>query len=304
MTQGVKSVLIFGGSGFVGTHLAMSLRNDYKVYATYFSHPIQIPGVTFIPCHVSRRDWMQKMITTIQPDIVISALGNPDLQWCMKNPKDAERVHADGPSSLALIVGMNPPLFIFLSNSYVFDGTHGNYHENEITLSSNLLGKLTSSTESVIRSKCMNYLILRSSPIFGRGNGKNLSFLDRLRMSLDRNQRFEAPHHELHSFVYAPSFIAAVKALIQSGIKNKIFHFGGLTKLTHYEFSRRYAKFFGYDEMLISIQPQKEAPTLTPERGVLDFSLNSTLSYQTLKVQPLLLEESFNLIQQELIPEG
>ena len=44
---GTKAILIIGGSGFVGTHLALKLREGYKVFATYHTKRFAIPGVTF-----------------------------------------------------------------------------------------------------------------------------------------------------------------------------------------------------------------------------------------------------------------
>jgi nucleoside-diphosphate-sugar epimerase len=62
-----KAVLIIGGSGFIGTHLALKLRETYKVFLTYNTHPVLIPGTTPIPFNVEGRDWAKRLAYTTQP---------------------------------------------------------------------------------------------------------------------------------------------------------------------------------------------------------------------------------------------
>jgi dTDP-4-dehydrorhamnose reductase len=303
MQIGTRCVLIVGGSGFIGTQLALKLRDHFKVFATYHKNSIHIPGVTSIPFDITKKDWVKRVVFTAQPEIVIYAIGNPSLEWCAEHTNEAERVHLDGPSTLAIMIGMMQPRFIFLSSPYVFDGSVGNYHENDMINPGTVLGRMKSGAENVVRSKLSNFIILRVSPVIGRGNGKNSSYLDRLRIALDRNQRFEASNQELHSFIVADSFAEVVKRLIDSGLKNRVVHYGGITKVTYYEFAKEFAKRFGYDESLIS--PKAQPPVTTAGLGedfIFDFSLNSTPAIEALKIKPLLLEESLDLIEKQLVP--
>ena len=120
-------------------------------------------------------------------------------------------------------------------------------------------------------------------------------------MKLEKNQRAEVSHAELQGFVCIDAFCDLVQRLIDSGIKGKTFHYGGLTKLTEFEFAKAFANRFKYDPNLIvpkKHQPRKGALT---EEDIFDFSLNTTRIAQTLKIKPLLLEESFDLIEKKLI---
>jgi dTDP-4-dehydrorhamnose reductase len=191
------------------------------------------------------------------------------------------------------------PRFIYLSNCYVFDGNKGNYHENDTVLPSTALGKAKVGGENFIRGKALNHIIVRASPLFGRGNGYNISFLDKLRMKLDRKERVELSSTELHSFAPMHGFIDFIKRLVDSGPRNKTLHYGGLTKATYVDFARVFARRFGYDENLIF---EKQADNGLSQSQMSDYSLNSTYVAETLKVKPLLLEESLDLLDQQLIP--
>jgi dTDP-4-dehydrorhamnose reductase len=302
--NGTKTILIIGGSGFVGSHVAMKLRKNYKVFLSFHSRPVRIQGVTALPLNIDNRNWLKRVFYTVRPDVIVYALGNNDLEWAEKYSRHAELLHSAGPTLVSNLTDMVQPRFIYLSNPYIFDGARGTYRENDIPLPWSTLGRMKLGGENSVRSKFNNYIILRSSPVFGRSTGVNLSFLDHLRMSLDRNQRIEISHQELHSFAPIGGLTELIHRLIESGIKNRALHFGGLTKVTHFEFARAFAQYFKYDPNLIVPKVVRRKKSGVPDAQILDFSLNSSQAVDTLKIKPLLLEESFNLIEQELIPHS
>lgn len=297
-----KSVLIIGGSGFIGTHLALRLREEYKVFATYCSRPVQIPGVSFFPLNVANRNWVKRVVYTANPDVVIYAAGSNSLEWAEADAREAEKIHTGGPATVSNVADILQPKFIYLSNCYAFDGHRGNYHESDIVLPGTALGKAKVGGENFIRGKSLNFLVVRSSPVFGRGNGRRFSFLDRLRMKLDRGERVEVPCTELHSFGLATGLADFVARLVDSGPKNKFLHYGGLTKATYYDFAKLFAQRFGYNaELLVPRRPQAKQAHEAP---LLDYSLNSSQMAQGLKIKPLLLEESLDLFNQHLVPRA
>ena len=299
-----KAVLIIGGSGFVGSYLAEKLRENYKVFATYRSRRIEIPGVTFIPMGVDNRNWVKRVVYTAQPDVVIYAAGNSDVDWAEANPREAELIHTGGAGTVSGTADIFQPKFIYLSNPYTFDGLKGNYREPDTVLPSTQLGKAKIGGENFIRGKALNYIILRSSPCFGRSNARNLSFFDRLRMKLERGEKTEMTVNEIHSFAAIDGLIEAIQRLMESGIRNKVVHYGGLTKLSYYDFGREFAKRFGYDPSLIHPRKTFHKSAVSSPDHVYDFSLNSSFLAESLKIKPLLLEESFDLVEKLLIPRA
>lgn len=302
-TLRTKAILIIGGSGFVGTHLALGLREGYKVFATYHNHPVRIRGVTFIPFSVENRNWVKRVIYTAQPDVIVYAAGSNNLAWCEDHPRETEQAHTGGPATCSNVSGIFQTKFIYLSNCYTFDGTRGNYHEADTVLPNTGLGKAKVGGENFIRGKSLNYAILRSSPLFGRGNGVARSFLDLVRMRLSRGERVEAPRNEAHSFAPVEGLVDVLVRLIETGLRNKTYHYGGLTKLTHYDFARQFARRFGYDGSLVVPERDPIKKSGHHHAGELeDYSLNCTQLTENLKIKPLLLEEGFDLIQKKLIP--
>lgn len=287
-----RAVLIVGGSGFIGSHLAATLREGYKVFATFTSHPMRMKGVSYIPFNAFDRDWMKRVMFRISPDVIFYMAGTDSVSWSEKNPRDSERIHVSGAATVLTAAEILQPKFIYLSNSYVFDGNKGNYHESDVVLPATNLGKSKVGGENFVRGRSINYIVVRPSPVYGRGNGKHFSFLDQLRFNLELGRRVEMPTDELHSFCPVYGLTSFLARLVESGPRNSILHYGGLTKVTYYEFARRYAMRFGYDASLV-------VPMAAPAQEA-DFSLNTSFVSNGLKIQPLLLEEGFDLLEKKL----
>jgi dTDP-4-dehydrorhamnose reductase len=297
----LKTVLIVGGSGYVGTQIALHLKEQYKVYATYYRHYYSIPGVTFVPFDATDKDWTKRIIYSIQPQVVIYCAGSNDVEAAEENQKICDQVHGGGSVTVSGIADIYKPKFIFVSNCYVFDGKTGNYHTDETLMPVTALGKAKGNGENYIKRKAFNYLFVRCSPLIGFGNAKSLSFTDILRMRLDRGERVETLTVETHSYAHISGLLTVIERLIEGSFKNRVFHYGGLTKLNPYEFAKEFATRFGYDPQLVvpKILPQQQK--LKTEGSLFDYSLNFTTTVNELKIKPLFVEESLNLLEKELV---
>lgn len=291
-----KTILLIGASGFVGTHLAMRLRDSHKVFATHLDHPTSVRGVTPLQFDANKREEVKRLVYRVEPDVIIYAAGSNRLDLAEASAKEFERIHSQGAISVSTVSDILQPKFIELSNSYVFDGKKGNYHENDVSLPSTVLGKCKLGAENFLRGKSLNHLIVRSSPLIGRGNPHHLSMVDRLRMALSRGERVQVPGDELHSYALVSQFADLIARLVESSMRNKVVHFGGLTKISQVDFARAFATRFGFNANLI-----QERASHAPDLVAFDYSVNSTFISEELKIQPLLLEESFDLFEKELV---
>jgi dTDP-4-dehydrorhamnose reductase len=262
---------------------------------------VQIPGVTFVPFSVANRNWIKRVAYTAQPDVVIYVAGSNSAARAEEDPRTAEQMHTSGPASVSAVAEIFQPKFIFLSSSYTFDGAKGNYKEQDIVLPSTALGKAKVGGENFIRTKSLNHVIVRSAPVFGRGNGWNLSLLDRIRMELDRGNRFELPSNEVHAFAPVSGLVDLLCRLVDSGPRNKTLHYGGLTKLSVQDFAVQFAKRFGYDPGLVLASRAAYGQGTTNILNSYDYSLNCSQVAESLKIKPLLLEEGFDLLEKQLV---
>jgi len=249
---------------------------------------------------LDNRDWAKRIAYFAQPDAVIYAAGNNLLEWAEQNPRMAEHHHTGGAGMICNVSDILQPMFIYLSNALVFDGEVGNYHEHDTVMPTTALGKAKLGGENYVRSKSLSHVIIRAAPLLGRGTGNYLSFFDQLRILLAQGRRIELPEHEIHNYALAEDFADMVIRAIELGAKKKTYHFGGLTKLSVYDLGVLFAKRFGYDPKLIGARSSGGIPTMTKTANV-DYSLNLTQTVSALKLQPLFLEQCFDLLEKKLV---
>ncbi len=286
-----KTIFIIGGSGFLGSHLALKLRDHAKVFATYHRNPIRIPGVTTIPMDLGNLDWIKRAIYSSGPDAVVYAAGSNSLSAAEADPKEGEHLQVACLGPVLKAATIFQPRFIYFSSCYAFDGSRGNYRETDAILSPTTLGKLKISAENFVRGRALNYSILRLSPVYGRGNGHACSFLDHLRIRLGRKLKTAVDSTEIHSFTPIDAVTDLVQRIIENGPRNEIHHLGGLTKCTYLELAQNFAEKIGADPALIVPLAAERASTHGLDQTRFDFSLNSSETMHTFQLAPPLLDD-------------
>jgi len=292
----VKSILIVGGSGFLGSSLALRLRDEYKVWTTHFHHFQKIDRVNDLPLNLSQMDWVREMLVAIQPEVVIYVAGNHDQAWC-ENPnhgKEIEIAQVTGPTAVVASSQLLGSRMIYISSALVFDGSKGNYHETDVMLPSTVLGKSKVNGENSVRSRSMDYLILRTPPLLGRGPAHKPSMLDQWSWKWSQGKPVDLDYSAVHSYATMSRFCDWVAKCIESPLKNKTLHFGGLSRVTQYDLGCRLAERLKVPKGLVVRKPGPTGPPL-------DYSLNFTQSVKALETEPLFLKQSLDLLEKDLL---
>ncbi len=286
-------VLIVGGNGLLGSHLARSLRKRARVVTTYLTHPVQIEGVLSLPIDVRDVNGMKRIIYANRPDVVVFLGGPEDSAWVDANAKLAEKIFSSSASDVLHAAEMISAKFIYVSSSAVFDGTKGNYKETDNVSPMTLLGKLKAGGENVVRGRAMNGAVLRLSPLVGSAHPWRPSVFDRLRVALDSGQSIEFSDEEYYSWVSVSDAVSAIEALVDNPVKGALYHYGGLTRLTPFEMATHFARTFKFDtdRILKKKKVITKGMIILPDGDKLDFSLNSSEIMKTLDLRSSPIEE-------------
>lgn len=290
----VKTILVIGASGFLGSNVVLHLRKKYKVIAAFHEKIVQYPGVSHVMYSLTDRDYMKRMFMLMKPDFVIYCAGMTDFMECARNPQAADLVNNFGPVAVSAAGDTTPHRLISLSSAYVYDGKKGNFSESDVMFPETQFGKGKLSGENFIRSKSSMYTILRFSPLIGTGTIYHPSLIDKIRMKLQLGERVELPQNEFHSFLSIDIAIKAIEWVIVNESRNNTYNLGGLTKVSWFEFGQMFAERMGFDPALVM-----------PGKGQLDaggdFSINGSEFIAQSEINPLLLEESLDLFKKQLI---
>lgn len=296
-----KTVLIFGASSFVGSNLALLLKEDFRVVGTYHKNPIEIPGVTSYPCDVLKKDYVANLIGLIKPDFTIYAIGLSSLTECKNNPKKADALNSAGAVNVCSASERHGSKFVYLSSSFVMGGENHLFKEGETPFPITVYGNSLSSTEFYIQRSSLNYLILRCSPLYGRSySTKHPNWFETVQTSFVQNQTIMADDTVITGFLDVAILARVMKAFMDSTVTNRLFHVSSRDYMTRYEFARLMAKIFKKDENIIQrssvpfpADAQKMSNKMTPGQY---FFMTDTFNVQDfLGLQMPSVEESLQL---------
>jgi dTDP-4-dehydrorhamnose reductase len=158
MVVGTIKVMILGASGMLGSDLC-------KVFpdAIYFTHH---------ELDVTNRLHVIGVIRENNPDVVINAAAYTKVDQAEDEQEKTFEVNGYAPGYIAEGCSQVGAKLIHYSTDYVFDGSKPEYIESDSTNPINAYGRSKLLGEQEIAKHTDNYMIIRTSWLFGK-NGKN-----------------------------------------------------------------------------------------------------------------------------------
>lgn len=255
-----KRVLVTGGSGFLGWHLAMALRQNHNVAYTYSTQRIGIPGCREFHMDLSRPFTIVNCLKAFQPDIVIHTAAMKDTGEAEKNPSKAFTINVVGTERIIRRLGNPRTLFIYISTDLVFHGDRPPYSETD---SPNPLGQYGLSkwaAEKAVQRLWKNHVIARTALLYGSPNplGRG-SFLQWMDGALQRKEILTLFSDEYRTPAYVADAVRAIETILNHNGKYRIYHIGGAERISRVDFGKRLAAIRGYDASYIIEKTLRES---------------------------------------------
>lgn len=248
-----KTVMIFGVSSFLGSNLVESLKKNFRIIGTYNKTPVTIPGVTCIPCDVLKREYVSSLVGLFRPDVIIYCVGESSLRRSQLYPKRADALNASGAINCLTASDRYNAKFVYLSSTFVFRGDKFNWGEGDIPLPTSSYGLSVSSAEFYIQRSCLNYLILRCCPLYGRSyNPQRDHWFEILQERMAKNEKIQIEDSVVTGFLDVEIVGKILQQLIDKNVTNRLFHLSSKDSLTRFGFAQTYAKIFKQNEALIT----------------------------------------------------
>ncbi len=173
-------ILVFGASGMLGHKLVQTLAKDADLWTTVRSNFSSISKYSIIDeskciLNIDATDvpTIWRAIDSVKPDVVINAIGIVKQLPTSKDVISALTVNSIFPHRLAQLSAEFGYRLITLSTDCVFDGSKGNYSEDDLPNASDLYGK----SKNLGEVDCETALTLRTS-IIGREIGTAHSLVE------------------------------------------------------------------------------------------------------------------------------
>ena len=103
-----KTILVTGGTGFLGRRLGLSLREKYKVFLSGRNHDQgrlaqDFSGCPVLPLDVSNIESVRDVISEVRPEIVIHAAASKYVDTAERSPMECLDVNIIGSQHLARV---------------------------------------------------------------------------------------------------------------------------------------------------------------------------------------------------------
>ncbi len=244
-------ILIIGGSGLLGYNLAQMASEKWKTFATFHNHPFSLLGCETLPLDLCCKCDITRIISEIQPRVIINAAGITNPDFCTEHKELAHLVNVIGTEILAETARKYNIRLIHLSSDLVFDGTQGMYEIDDQPRPLNYYAGTKLSGERIILNKVKNSAVVRTSIIYGWGNEFASSFVERMLKQLEKGNILNLFIDQYRTPVWVMDLCALLLELAERDDSRGIFHAGSPRKYNRYEFGLKLAKIFNLDNSLM-----------------------------------------------------
>lgn len=272
----MKKLLIFGGSGLVGTSLIAAAVRSFHVIATNYTTAMEAGSHKSIRLSVSPESLSQvkDVITSESPDVVVNCIAYSDVDFCETNKEEANFLHVHFTKYLTDVCRQLNCKMIYLSSDFVFAGEGKNYTEEDAPKPTTHYGMTKLLAEHHTLNSSGNNVVLRPSVIYGWHPKSR--FLHFVIDNLKNNRSVNAFTDQHNNPTLVDDLVECVLKAIEYDAKG-IYHSVGSTCLNRFDFATRIAETFSLDASLIIPTKSSEKPQIA-KRPLLNCLDNSKAS--------------------------
>lgn len=269
-------ILVIGGSGIIGSKIVEKLQSlDVLFDYTYLTNPIS--SKTGYLLDISNRQRTIELIIKLNPDIVIHAAALTNVDMCETNNTLANLINVQGTKNIVDGCRAIKSKIIFISTSYVFDGTHDQYFEEDLPNPTSYYGITKYKSEEIVKNSGLNFLILRTDqPYCWTEKWQKINSVIRTIRILTKGETLKEITDWYNNPTYVPDFILALDYLLQKNYDD-IYHLVGPDFINRYEWSLKVADVFSLRHDLIIPINSKELNLSVKRKKI---KLNNEKLYQ------------------------
>ena len=258
--QNSKRIFITGISGQLGGTLNKYLSRYFNVLNNQEN---------FYNIDVTNKSGLKYFLEELSPDYIINCAALTNVDFCEHNKIDSYKVNVNGLRNI-ISCSKKSAKIIHISTDYVFNGNQKMYTESDIPDPISYYGKNKLESENILRTSNRDYLILRTSVIFGK-TGNN--FYVWVRDSLKNEQKISVVIDQISNPTWSWSLSEAIYKSILNNISG-LFHYAGEEAISRYDFAIKIAKThdFNYNRIIPIKTSELNQKAKRPLNSALDVS--------------------------------
>ena len=224
-----NKIIIFGGSGFIGSHVADILTEKGYEVTIFDLHesPYLNGGQKMIIGDIMDKDSLDSAIENQQ--IVYNFAGISDIDECHRNPIDTINMNILG-SALIMesSIKMNVKKYLFASSAYVYSSS-GSFYKISKQSSEQII-------ESYSKENNINYTILRYGSLYGDRSDIRNSLYKIIKSALEKNIiDYYGDGNETREFIHVNDAARLSVQAMDEKFNNQILMLTGKKSIKYFE---------------------------------------------------------------------
>jgi dTDP-4-dehydrorhamnose reductase len=280
-------ILVTGGSGTVGWKILDRAEPQDSLWYTYKDSDVDHPEATGRKLDIREKEDVTEVVSEIKPDAVVHSAAMTDVDGCETNPEKARAVNVEGTRNVVNAASSVGAHLVFISTSFVFDGTKHPHEEDDKKNPVNEYGRTKALAEEVVEQADIQSAIVRTDQPYGWTEPwQNETMVEWILDELDEDGDVEVFDDWYNVPTYLPDLAEAILEITKTG-KEGIYHAVGPDYLNRYEWACKIADVFGHDASRIEPIPSEtvDLPAERPNAYIRNGSVIEAIGYEFVSVR-------------------
>jgi len=182
------------------------------------------------------------------PPAIVNCVAFNDVDGAEDRPAQAFALNGDYVRDLARLAAEIGSTLVHYSTNYVFDGSRGEYLEDDVPSPLSVYGQSKLRGERMTAEHAGRYYVIRTAVIFGPKGASDLSkksFVDLMLDLAARTGTIRAVSDEINSVTYAPDLAAGTRRLLEQSPPSGIYHLTNRGGVSWYDFAQEIFRIAG-----------------------------------------------------------
>ncbi len=257
----MEKILVTGASGLLGSKIIDKAEEKYFVFPTHVRSQLFPRSLKM---NITDKSEVERIFSKVKPDIVVHTAAETNVDKCENQKEHALRVNVEGTKVLAEACKQVDARIVYVSTDYVFDGKKGSYSEEDRPNPINYYGLTKLMGEKCVKEFCEDFLILRTSVLYGVHPEKP-NFAMWVLRTLSEQKKLSVVEDHYNSPTLADNLAEVILEVVNKKLEG-LYHTAGSERVSRYRFALQIAEIFDFDANLIKPIKMSELKSWTAKR--------------------------------------
>lgn len=249
-----ERVLVTGGNGLLGTKTIELLLSQGRRPLSASLEPECLNSFLgdfpYRQLDITDPQSISSVLADLRPEALVHTAAFTAVDACETQKELSWRVNVEGTANVALACRDTGLRLAHVSTEYVFDGAAGPYSEDDTPHPISHYGLTKLESEKAVKEMCEDWVIGRTTVLFGDAPNVRPSFVRWLVDNLSRGETVRIVDDQIGSPTLADNLAEMLVALLDS-TRRGVYNTVGDTVIDRHQFATMIADVYGLDASLI-----------------------------------------------------